>query len=135
MATAENGAGQSGEGGLLKLKYIDYVELYVGNPHVTSHFYRTALGFTPIAYAGLETKVRDRASYVVAQGDIRLVLTGALTADSPIAEHVKRHGDSVKDIAFAVDDAEYAFEVAVKNGARPIAEPAVIEDEDGQVVK
>src|SRR5947208_10973996 len=86
-------------GGMLQLKYLDYVELYVGNPPQAAHYYRTALGFTPIAYAGLETKVREFASYVVAQGNIRLVLTGGLTSDSPISEHVKLHGDSVKDIA------------------------------------
>lgn len=120
---------------LLQLKGIDYIEIYVGNPTQAAHYYRTALGFTPIAYAGLETKVRDRASYVIRQGNIHLVLTGALTPDSPIAEHVLCHGDSVKDIAFAVTDAEEAFAVAVGNGARPVMEPTLIEDEDGQIIK
>lgn len=134
MTTTEEVVG-SETTGLLKLKYIDYVELYVGNPFQAAHFYRTAVGFTPIAYAGLETKVRDRASYVLAQGKIRLVLTGGLDGSSPIAEYAKVHGDSVKDVAFAVDDANYAFEVAVGAGAQPVMEPTILEDEDGQVVK
>ena len=132
--TDGNGNGSQGTG-LLKLKYLDYVELYVGNPLQSAHFCRTALGFTPIGYAGLETKVRDFSSYVVAQGNIRLVLTGGLTSDSPISEHVKIHGDSVKDIAFAVDDAARVFEMAVGHGARPVMEPTVFEDKHGQVVK
>jgi 4-hydroxyphenylpyruvate dioxygenase len=129
-----NGNGSNGTG-RLQLKYIDYVELYVGNPPQAAHYYRTALGFTPIAYAGLETKVRDYASYVVAQGNIRLVLTGGLTSSSPISEHVKHHGDSVKDIAFVVEDAAHVFEMAVCHGARPVMEPTEFEDEDGVVIK
>lgn len=135
MSTAHEEVAHSQATGLLQLKYIDYVELYVGNPLQAAHYYRTAAGFSPIAYAGLETKVRDRASYVMAQGKIRLVLTGGLDGDSPICEDVKIHGDSVKDVAFAVDDAEYAFQVAVSHGARPVLEPTVIEDESGRIVK
>ena len=135
MTTTNEDITRTQAGGMLKLKYIDYVELYVGNPPQAAHYYRTAFGFAPVAYAGLETKVRDRASFVVTQGNIRLVLTGALTADSPIGEHVKIHGDGVKDVAFAVDDAEYAFEVAVGAGARPLLEPTAFEDESGRVVK
>jgi 4-hydroxyphenylpyruvate dioxygenase len=135
MTTTNEEVVRSQESGLLKLKYLDYVELYVGNPFQATHFFRTAVGFTPIAYAGLETKVRDRASYVVAQGKVRLVLTGGLEGSSPISEYVKIHGDSVKDVAFAVDDAEHAFEVAVSNGAQPVMEPTVFEDEDGRIVK
>ncbi|HEX6288447.1 MAG TPA: 4-hydroxyphenylpyruvate dioxygenase [Herpetosiphonaceae bacterium] len=120
---------------VLKLKYFDYVELYVGNPVQAAHYYQTVFGFTPVAYAGLETKVRDKASYVLTQGDIRLVLTGSLDGNSPIAEHVKIHGDSVKDIAFEVDDATAVFEAAVRHGARPVLEPTVFEGQKGRVIK
>ena len=88
------------------LKGFDYIELYVGNARQAAHFYRTAFGFTPIAYCGLETGVRDRTSIVVQQNDITLMLTAPLTPESPVAEHVKLHGDDVKDIALTVVDAE-----------------------------
>ncbi|HEY0735888.1 MAG TPA: 4-hydroxyphenylpyruvate dioxygenase [Herpetosiphonaceae bacterium] len=120
---------------VLKLKYFDYVEIYVGNPVQAAHYYQTAFGFTPIAYAGLETKVRDKASYVLQQGDIRLVLTGAFEADSPISEHVKLHGDSVKDIAFEVEDARAVYEAAIKHGAKSVLEPTVFEGQKGRVIK
>src|SRR5215216_3389829 len=84
------------------LKGFAYIELYVGNARQAAHFYRTALGFQPIAHSGLETGVRDRASIVVQQHDIKLILTSALTPESSIADHVKLHGDDVKDIAFRV---------------------------------
>ncbi|HEX6675705.1 MAG TPA: VOC family protein, partial [Actinomycetes bacterium] len=79
----------------LALTGFDAVEFWVGNARQAAHFYRTAYGFRPVAYAGPETGVRDRASYVLGQGEVRLVLTSALTPDSPIAEHVARHGDGV----------------------------------------
>jgi 4-hydroxyphenylpyruvate dioxygenase len=119
----------------LKLKYFDYVEIYVGNPVQAAHYYQTAFGFTPIAYAGLETKVRDKASYVLQQGSIRLVLTGSFDGDSPIAEHIKIHGDSVKDIAFEVDDVAAVFETAVSHGARVVMEPTVFEGQKGRTIK
>ncbi|HEY0605870.1 MAG TPA: VOC family protein, partial [Herpetosiphonaceae bacterium] len=119
----------------LPLKGIDYVEFYVGNARQAAHYYRMAFGFKPIAYAGLETGVRDRTSYVMEQRNIRLVLTGALDPDTPIAEHVKLHGDGVKDIAFTVQDAASAFEEAVKRGAQPVQEPTVIEGQKGRVIK
>jgi 4-hydroxyphenylpyruvate dioxygenase len=80
----------------LPLKGIDYVEFYVGNARQAAHYYRMAFGFKPIAYSGLETGVRDRTSYVMEQRNIRMVLTGALDPDSPIAEHVKLHGTASK---------------------------------------
>jgi 4-hydroxyphenylpyruvate dioxygenase len=120
---------------VLKLKYFDYVEIYVGNPVQAAHYYQTAFGFTPIAYAGLETKVRDKASFVMQQGDIRLVLTGAFDADSPISEHVKLHGDSVKDIAFEVEDATAVYEAAIRHGAKSVLEPTVFEGQKGRVIK
>ncbi len=126
---------RSQEGDFLQLKGIDYVEFYVGNARQAAHFYRTAFGFKPVAYAGLETGVRDRASFVLEQRNIRLVLTGALDPDSSIAEHVRLHGDGVKDIAFTVDDAAQAFEETVRRGAKPVMEPTVIEGQKGHVIK
>jgi 4-hydroxyphenylpyruvate dioxygenase len=111
-----------------KLNGYDYIELYVGNAHQAAHFYRTAWGFTPVAYAGLETGVRDRVSIVLEQGQIRLVLTAAQGPDGPIADHVKLHGDGVKDIAFLVDDVEEVFNQVVEAGARPITEPVLLQD-------
>lgn len=120
---------------LLQIKHFDYIELYVGNAPQAAHFYRTALGFTPVAYAGLETGVRDRMSYVMEQGDIRLLLTSPIDSTGPIAEHVLRHSDSVKDLAFEVKDAAAVFELALRSGARPVSEPTVIEDDYGQIIK
>jgi 4-hydroxyphenylpyruvate dioxygenase len=117
------------------LKGFDYIELYVGNARQAAHFYRTAFGFTPIAYSGLETGVRDRTSIVVRQNDVTLMLTAPLTPDSPVAEHVKLHGDDVKDIALTVADAALTYEIAVENGARSIMPPTVIESAEGSVKK
>lgn len=119
----------------LVLRGYDHLELYVGNARQASHFYRTAFGFRQVAYSGLETGARDRVSYVLEQQDIRLVLTSALSQDGPVAEHVRRHGDGVKDIALSVDDAERAFHAAVSRGARPVAEPTLSEDDHGEVVR
>src|ERR671910_1941381 len=101
----------------LPLKGIDYVEFWVGNARQASAYYRALWGFTPVAFSGLETKVRDRASYVMVQNDIRFVLTAPLTPDGEIAEHVHRHGDGVKDIAFLVDDVESAWRETTSRGA------------------
>ena len=119
----------------IPVKRIDYIELYVGNVYQAAHFYRTAYGFTQVAFSGLETGNRNAASVVLEQDDIRLVLTGPLGADSDIAARIKLRGDAVKDIAFEVDDVALAFEAAVKRGARPVMEPTVLEDERGRVVK
>src|SRR5829696_9517223 len=97
----------------------DFVEFYVGNAKQASHFYRSAFGFQLVAYRGPETGVRDRASYLMEQGKIRLVLTTPLSPESPIAEHVHKHGDGVKDYALWVDDARYAYTTAVERGAIP----------------
>src|SRR4030095_3814587 len=112
----------------------DYVEFYVGNAKQASHYYRTAFGFELVGYRGPETGVRDRASYLLQQDKIRLVLTTALRPDHPAAEHVHRHGDGVRDIALWVDDARDAFRSAVDRGARPVMEPTVFRDDDGEVV-
>ena len=111
----------------------DHVELWVGNAKQSAYFYEHAFGFTPVAYAGPETGVRDRASYVLEQGDISLVLTTALREDHEIARHACRHGDGVRDIALAVPDATEAYRQAVQRGARGVDEPHVVEDEFGRV--
>jgi 4-hydroxyphenylpyruvate dioxygenase len=119
----------------LPLMGTDYVEFYVGNAKQSAHFYKTAFGFQSMAYAGLETGIKDRASYVLQQGKIRLVLTTALNSNSPIGEHVKKHGDGVKVVALWVEDARKSFEETVKRGAKPFMEPTVEKDEHGEVVR
>jgi len=119
----------------LPLLGTDYVEFYVGNAKQSAHFYKTAFGFQSLAYAGLETGVKDRASYVLKQDKIRLVLTTALNSDSPIGEHVKKHGDGVKVIALWVEDATKAFEETTKRGAKAFMAPTVEKDEHGEVVR
>lgn len=119
----------------LPLNGTDYVELYVGNAKQASHYYRTALGFQPLAYAGLETGLKDRVSYVLVQDKIRLVLTTPLDSKSEVSEHIKKHGDGVKVIALWVDDARSAFEETTKRGAKPYMEPTVQEDENGRIVR
>jgi 4-hydroxyphenylpyruvate dioxygenase len=107
----------------------------VGNAKQAAHYYKTAFGFQSLAYAGLETGLRDRTSYVLQQQKIKLVLTTALNAESPIGEHVKKHGDGVKVIALWVDDARAAFNETTKRGARPFMEPTEERDEQGVVVR
>jgi 4-hydroxyphenylpyruvate dioxygenase len=118
----------------LALQGYDHVEFHVGNAKQAAHYYRTAFGFTPVAYAGPETGVRDRCSWVLEQGDIRFVVTGALDPDHPIASHQLRHGDGVRDVAFRVPDAAAAFTTAVDRGATGVRAPAVRESDDGKVV-
>lgn len=119
----------------LPLMGTDYVEFYVGNAKQAAHYYKTAFGFQSLAYAGLETGVTDRASYVLKQDKIRLVLTTALNSESPIGEHVKKHGDGVKVIALWVEDATKAWEETTKRGAKSFMEPTVESDKDGEVVR
>ncbi len=119
----------------LPLLGTDYVEFYVGNAKQAAHFYKTAFGFQSYAYAGLETGMKDRVSYVLKQDKIRLVLTTALRSDSPIGEHVKKHGDGVKVIALWVDDATSAWEETTKRGAVSFMEPTLEKDEHGEVVR
>ncbi|MDD3131029.1 MAG: VOC family protein, partial [Bacteroidales bacterium] len=95
----------------LPINGTDYVEFYVGNARQAAHYYQTAFGFQPLAYAGLETGLKDRASYVLKQGKIRFVFTTALTPDGDIAEHQKKHGDGVKVVALWVDDARKSYEI------------------------
>ncbi|MDH4403619.1 MAG: 4-hydroxyphenylpyruvate dioxygenase [Flavobacterium sp.] len=119
----------------LPLLGTDYVELYVGNAKQSAHYYKTAFGYQSLAYAGLETGVRDRTSYVLKQDKIRLVLTTPLTQDSPINDHLKKHGDGVKIIALWVEDATSAYQETMKRGAVSFMEPTVEKDEFGEVVR
>ncbi|MBV8480304.1 MAG: 4-hydroxyphenylpyruvate dioxygenase [Actinobacteria bacterium] len=111
----------------------DSIEFWVGNAKQAAYFYEHALGFTRTAYAGPETGVRDRASYVLEQNDIRFVLTSPLREESEITRHLGRHGDGVRDIALTVPDATEAYRQAVQRGARGVSEPAVSEDDFGTI--
>ena len=117
----------------LPINGTDYIEFYVGNAKQSAHYYKTAFGFQEVAYAGPETGVRDKASYVLQQGKIRLVLTSGLKSDSPICQHAMKHGDGVKILALWVDDAYDAFEQTTKRGGKPYMEPTTITDEFGEV--
>ena len=117
----------------LPLNGTDYVEFYVGNAKQAAHFYRSAFGMEMLAYCGPETGIRDRASYLLVQNKIRFVLTTPMQPDSPIAEHVRKHGDGVRDVALWVDDAEAAYCETTKRGAKPVRPPEVLEDESGQI--
>ncbi len=121
----------SNHGDFLQLKGIDHLEFWVGNAKQASHFYRNAFGFKLTGYLGPETGVRDRACYLMEQGKIRFVLTSPIRSEGPIADHVARHGDGVRDIALWVDDAESAFKETVKRGARPASEPREVKDDHG----
>ena len=118
----------------LPLLGTDYVEFYVGNAKQAAHFYKTAFGFQSYAYAGLETGLKDRVSYVLKQDKIRLVLTTALNSNSEIGEHVKKHGDGVKIVALWVEDARKSYEETIKRGAKSYMEPFVEKDEDGNLI-
>ncbi|MFI8377622.1 4-hydroxyphenylpyruvate dioxygenase [Leeuwenhoekiella sp. NPDC079379] len=119
----------------LPLLGTDYVEFYVGNAKQAAHFYKTAFGFQSFAYSGLETGQKDRVSYVLKQDKIRLVLTSPLNSDSPINDHIVKHGDGVKVVALWVEDARSAFEETTKRGAKPFMEPKVEKDEHGEVIR
>jgi 4-hydroxyphenylpyruvate dioxygenase len=119
----------------LPINGTDYVELYVGNAKQAAHFYKTAFGFQELAYAGLETGLRDRCSYVLVQDKIRLVLTSPFDPESELSHHIRRHGDGVKIIALWVDDARSAFEETIKRGAKPFLNPTVEKDKNGEIVK
>ena len=113
----------------------DYIELYVSNAKQAAHYYQTAFGFQPLAYAGLETGLKDRQSYVLVQDKIRLVLTSPLHSNSDIGKHIDKHGDGVKVTALWVDDATYAYNEALKRGAKSYSEPVTEEDKFGRVVR
>src|SRR3954469_9150510 len=112
----------------------DYIEFYVGNAKQAAHFYQAAFGFQMVGYRGPETGVRDRASFLLVQGKIRLVLTTPIHPDGPVADHVRKHGDGVRDIALWVDDARDAHAKAVERGAKSVRAPEVLKDAGGEVV-
>ncbi|HXE79452.1 MAG TPA: 4-hydroxyphenylpyruvate dioxygenase [Vicinamibacterales bacterium] len=117
----------------LRLRQIHHIEFWVGNAKQAAFFYRNAFGFSQAAYAGLETGKRDAASYVLQQGKVRFLFRTPLSPDGFMAEHIRLHGDGVRDIVFQVDDVDAAFEEAVKRGAEPAIEPYDEADEHGTV--
>jgi len=125
---------QNNDRDFLPINGTDYVEFYVGNAKQAAHYYQTAFGFQPLAYAGLETGLKDRTSYVLRQDKITFVFTTALYPDSEIAEHVKKHGDGVKVIALWVDDAAKSYGETMKRGAQSYFPPRTDKDDSGEVV-
>ena len=117
----------------LPINGTDHIEMYVGNAKQAAHYYKTAFGFQSLAYAGPETGVKDRASYVLQQGKIRLVLTTPLQSSNPISEHIAKHGDGVKILALWVDDAYKSYEETVSRGGKSYMEPKTLKDEHGEV--
>ncbi len=122
---------ETAEKDFFPIRGIDHIEFVVGNAKQSAHFYRSAMGFKLTGYAGLETGLRDRASYVLEQGKVRLILTTPLIPDHPYQEHLRMHGDGVKDISFEVDDVERAYRETTKRGAIGVQEPTEITDENG----
>ncbi len=118
----------------LPLLGTDYVEFYVGNARQAAHFYKTAFGFQSLAYAGPETGMKDKVSYVIRQNKLTFVLTTPLRIDNPIADHIYKHGDAVKVLALQVDDATKAWEETTKRGGKSYLEPTALKDEEGEVV-
>jgi 4-hydroxyphenylpyruvate dioxygenase len=118
----------------LPINGTDYVEFYVGNAKQAAHYYQTAFGFQPLAYAGLETGLKDRASYVLRQNKITFVFTSAIVPDSPIAEHQRMHGDGVKFVALWVDDARQSWKETTQRGAKSYMEPKTMIDENGEII-
>jgi 4-hydroxyphenylpyruvate dioxygenase len=120
-------------GNSLKIRQVHHIEFYAGNAKQADYYYRNAFGFSRIGYSGLETGDRAKTSYALQQGTIRLVMTSPHQPDSPISDHICKHGDGVRDIALEVDDADHAFEMAVSYGAAPDKEPQTLKDDFGEV--
>src|SRR6266571_560904 len=114
----------------LPIEGIDYVELYVGNAKQASYFYKNGFGFSPVAYSGPETGVKDKTSYLMQQGDIRLLLTSSLIPDHPISRYVITHGDGVADVAMRVKDVDWTYKEAVRRGAKGIQAPKILKDDN-----
>ena len=117
------------------LKAVHHVEFWVGNAKQAAYYYRKAFGFSQIAYSGLETGDREKASYVLKQGRIRMMFSTPLNGNNEIAEHIRKHGDGVKDIAFHVDDAKSCYEACIARGAKSAHEPETISDDNGTITK
>ncbi len=131
MTRTDPAPGPSPQAPAARLQGWDSIELWVGNARAMAGFLSAAFGFRVTAYAGPETGVAEKASYLLEQGEIRLAVTAGLTPDSPIWTHVREHGDGAHDLAFVVDDATATFEAAVARGARPVEEPYELADDDG----
>lgn len=119
----------------LPINGTDYVELIVGNAKQAAHFYKTAFGFQSLAYSGLETGVKDKASYVLVQDKIRLVLTTPLNSGGELNKHIERHGDGVKVVALWVDDATKSWEETTARGAKSYMAPVKLEDDNGYIIQ
>src|SRR5881296_3922799 len=115
----------------LPLRRIDHVRFFVGNARQSAYFYRNAFGFDVIAYAGLETRQKHEAGYVLRQGHITFVLTSPLSEHHPESQRLVKHGDGVMDIAIEVDDVRGTFAETVRRGATPVQEPIALEDDFG----
>ncbi len=122
------------EADFLPLMGTDYVEFYVGNAKQAAHFYKTAFGFQSLAYAGPETGLMDRVSYVIRQNKLTFVLTTALREDHEIAAHVSKHGDGVKVLALLVEDAADAWQQTTSRGGKSYMEPKTLKDDNGEVI-
>jgi 4-hydroxyphenylpyruvate dioxygenase len=133
ITASQSPAAQDSGVDFMPLRGIDHVELYVGNAAQAAYYFQHAFGFRPVAYAGLETGLRDRTSHVLEQGRIRLVLTGTLRSGTEVAAHHARHGDGVKSIALSVPDVDRAYAEATARGARGIDLPADAADDGGVV--
>src|SRR5687767_3822619 len=118
----------------LPLEGTDYVEFYVGNAKQAANFYKTAFGFQSVAYAGPETGLKDKCSYVIRQNKLTFVLTTSLRPDNEIADHVYKHGDGVTVLALKVNDATNAWEETTKRGGKSCLEPITLKDDDGEIV-
>jgi 4-hydroxyphenylpyruvate dioxygenase len=133
IATAEKQTVQT-QTDFLPLRGTDYVEFYVGNAKQAAHYYMSAFGFQALAYAGPETGVKDKASYVVRQNKLTFVLTTPIRANNDIADHIYKHGDGVRFLALMVDDAGDAWKQTTERGGRSYMEPQRLQDKDGEVV-
>lgn len=126
---------KTGKDDFLPLKRIDHLEFYCGNAKQSAFFYQYVMGFKLTGYSGLETGNREKASYLLEQGKIKFVLSTTLTDDNFIAEHHKRHGDGVRDIAMEVDDATKSYMETTSRGAKGVLEPTEYKDENGVLIK
>jgi 4-hydroxyphenylpyruvate dioxygenase len=133
-AIVENEIKQNTTTDFLPLQGTDYVEFYVGNAKQAAHFYKTAFGFQSLAYAGPETGMKDKVSYVIRQNKLTFVLTTPLRINNPIADHIYKHGDGVKVLALLVEDAQNAFDETTRRGGIAYLEPTVLKDDQGEVV-
>ncbi len=134
MSTITVNKQQAVQTDFLPLHGTDYVEFYVGNAKQAAHYYITAFGFQPLAYAGPETGMKDRTSYVVRQNKLTLMLTTPLRSGNEIADHIYKHGDGVKALALKVEDAASALEETTKRGAKQYKEVTALTDDDGEVI-